>query len=173
MQAMSYKTFIVGVALAVGAAGAVQAQHSDQQFVTKLAGVGMTEVELGKLAKDKASNGDVKGFAQRMIDDHSKANDELKAIAQRKNFSLPTALPPESAAEKEKLSKLSGAAFDRAYMDAMAKGHRELLPVVRGHAQTGADAEVKAWATKVSSSVEAHLMHAEKVQREIGKTATH
>ena len=76
-------------------------------------------------------------------------------------------------AEKEKLSKLSGAAFDRAYMDAMAKGHRELLPVAKGHAQSGADAEVKAWAAKVSSSIEAHLMHAEKVQREVGRTATH
>jgi putative membrane protein len=173
MHAMSYKTFIVGVALAVGAAGVAHAQLSDQQFVTKLAGVGMTEVELGKLAKDKASNGDVKGFAQRMIDDHSKAGDELKAIAQRKNFSWPSALPPESVAEKEKLSKLSGAAFDQAYMDAMAKGHRELLPSVKAHAQSGADAEVKAWATKASSSIEAHLVHAEKVQREVGRTATH
>ena len=169
---MTYKTFIAGVALAVPAVAVPHAQMSDQAFVTKMAGVGMTEVELGKLAKDKASSGDVKGFAQRMIDDHSKAGDELKALAQRRNFTLPSALPPDSVAEKDKLSKLSGHAFDEAYIAAMAKGHRELLPVVKGHAQTGADAELKAWATKVSSSVEAHMMHAEKVQREIGRTAT-
>ena len=170
---MTYKNFIAGVALATAVVAIPQAQMSDQAFVTKLAGVGMTEVELGKLAKDKASSGDVKGFAQRMIDDHSKAGDELKALAQRKNFTWPAGLPAESVAEKDKLSKLSGHAFDEAYIAAMAKGHHDLLPVVRGHAQTGADAELKAWASKVSSSVEAHMTHAEKVQREIGKTATH
>ena len=170
---MTSRNFIVGVALAVWAVATPQAQTSDQAFVTKMAGVGMTEVELGTLAKDKASNGDVKGFAQRMIDDHGKAGDELKGIAQRKNLAWPAALPPESVAEKDKLSKLSGHAFDQAYIAAMAKGHRDLLPFVRAYAQSSSDAELKAWATKVSSSVEAHLMHAEKVQGAIGKTATH
>jgi putative membrane protein len=170
---MTYKTFIAGVALAVSAVAIPQAQTSDQAFVTKMAGVGMTEVELGTLAKDKASSGDVKGFAQRMIDDHGKGVEELKGLAQRKNFAWPAALPPESVAEKDKLSKLSGHAFDQAYIAAMVKGHRDLLPFVRAYAQSSSDAELKAWATKVSSSVEAHMMHAEKVQREIGKTATH
>jgi putative membrane protein len=170
---MRYKTLIVGIALAVAAAGA-QAQSGDQGFVTKMAGVGMGEVELGTLAKDKASSREVKGFGQRMVDDHSKAGDELKAIAQRKNLTWPSGPGPDAVALKDKLSKLSGAAFDRAYMDAMVNGHREVLGVVKAQAQAASsDAEVKAWAAKASSSVQAHLTHAQEVQRELGKTATH
>jgi len=169
---MTYKTLIVGIALAVAAATA-QAQSGDQTFVTKMAGVAMGEVELGTLAKDKASSRDVKGFAQRMVDDHSKAGDELKGIAQRKNLTWPPALPADTVALKDRLSKLSGAAFDRAYIDAMVNGHREVLTVVKAHVQSAADPDVKAWATKASSSVQAHLTHALDVQRDIGKTATH
>src|SRR5262245_37591951 len=164
---MSYKTFMVGVALAAASTVGANAQSSDQAFVTKLAGANMGEVELGMLAKDKASSKDVKGFAQRMIDDHRKAGEQLKGIAQRKNLTLPSAPPADAAAEKDRLSKLSGAAFDRAYMDAMVNGHREVLGVVKTEAQSGSDAELKAWAAKTSSTVEAHLTHAQHVQGEV------
>ena len=169
---MTYKTLIVGIALAVAAA-TTQAQSGDQAFVTKMAGVAMGEVELGTLAQDKASSRDVKAFAQRMIDDHRKAGDELKGIAQRKNLTWPSALPADAVALKDRLSKLSGAAFDRAYIDAMVSGHRDVLTQVKAHVQSAADPDVKAWATKASSSVQAHLTHAQDVQREVGKTATH
>ena len=170
---MTYKMLIVGTALAVATAAGARAQSGDQAFVTKLAGVGMAEVELGTLAKDKASSREVKAFAQRMIDDHGKAGDELKGIAQRKNLSWPSALPPDATALKDRLSKLSGAAFDRAYIDAMVNGHREALAEVRTEAQSGADPDVKSWAAKASSTVQAHLTHAQDQQRELGKTATH
>jgi len=170
---MTYKTLIVGIALAIAAATTAQAQSGDQAFVTKLGGIAMAEVELGTMARDKASSRDVKGFGQRMIDDHSNAGKELKSIAERKNLTWPTALPPDAVALKDRLSKLSGAAFDKAYIDAMVSGHRDLLPQVKAHAQSGSDPEVKAWATKASSSVQAHLTHAQDVQRELGKTATH
>ena len=91
----------------------------------------MGEVELGMLALDKAASRDVKGFAQRMIDDHRKSGDELKAIAARKNFAWPAARPPTERRLKERLSKLSGAAFDRAYIDAMVSGHRDVLEVMK------------------------------------------
>ena len=171
---MRIKAFIVGVALAVvGAATAGAQSAGDQAFVTKLAGVAMAEVELGTLAKDKASSREVKAFGQRMIDDHTKAGNELKGIAQRKNFAWPAALPPDAVTLKDKLSKLSGAAFDRAYIDEMVKGHTEVLAVVQKEAQSGSDPDVKAWATKASSSVQAHLTHAQDQQRELGKAATH
>lgn len=168
---MKYKAVIVGLALAVASAAGLRAQGGDQAFVTKLAGVGMAEVELGKLAKDKASSREVKAFADRMIDDHTKAGNELKEIAQRKNLTWPAALPPDAVALKDKLSKLSGAAFDRAYIDEMVKGHTEVLGEVKKGAQSASDPDVKAWATKASSSVQAHLTHAQDQQRELGKTA--
>jgi putative membrane protein len=169
---MTFKALIVGIALALVSTG-VSGQGNDQAFVTKLAGVGMAEVELGKLAKDKASSREVKAFGQRMIDEHSKAGDELKGIAQRKNLTWPTALPPDAVALKDKLSKLNGAAFDRTYIDAMVEGHRGVLMDVRAEAQSGADPDVKAWAMKASSVVQAHLTHAQEQQRELGKAATH
>ena len=170
---MSYKTFMIGVAFAAASAVGAGAQSGDQAFVTKMAGANMGEVELGMLAKDKASSKDVKGFAQRMIDDHRKAGEELKGLAQRKNLTFPSAPPADAAAEKDRLSKLSGAAFDRAYMDAMVNGHREVLNLVKTEAQSGSDADLKAWASKTSSAVQAHLTHAEHVHGEVSKTATH
>jgi putative membrane protein len=169
---MRYTGLIAGMALAISGA-VVGAQSADQPFVTKLAGVGMAEVELGTLAKDKASSREVKAFAQRMIDEHTKAGHELKAIADRKHLTWPAALPADAIALKDRLSKLSGAAFDRAYIDAMVDGHRAALTDVRAEAQSGADPDVKAWASKASSTVQAHLTHAQNQQRELGKTATH
>jgi putative membrane protein len=160
------------MALAISGA-VVGAQSADQPFVTKLAGVGMAEVELGTLAKDKASSREVKAFAQRMIDEHTKAGNELKAVADRKHLTWPAALPADAIALKNRLSKLSGAAFDRAYIDAMVDGHRAALTDVRAEAQSGADPDVKAWASRASSTVQAHLTHAQDQQRELGKTATH
>jgi len=169
---MRYTGLIAGIAL--GIAGAVVgAQSADQPFVTKLAGVGMAEVEIGTLAKDKASSREVKAFAQRMIDEHTKAGNELKAIADRKHLAWPAALPADAVALKDRLAKLSGAAFDRAYIDAMVEGHGKALTEVRAEAQSGADPDVKAWAMKASSTVQAHLTHAQDQQRELGKTATH
>ena len=172
---MTYKTLVVGIALALAAVSSTAAQGTggDQAFVTKIGGVSMGEVELGMLALDKLSSRDVKGFAQRMIDEHRKSGDELKAIATRKNFEWPAGPPADARALKDRLSKLSGAAFDRAYIDAMVSGHREVLGVMKTQAESGADAELKAFAAKASSTVQAHLTHALEVQKELGKTATH
>jgi putative membrane protein len=169
---MTYKTLIVGMGLVVATAG-LRAQAGDQAFVTKLAGVNMAEVELGTLAKDKASDRDVKAFAQRMIDDHRKANTELKAVADRKHLTWPTSLPADAVALKDKLSKLSGSAFDRAYVDAMVMGHGEALMEVKTEAQSGTDPDVKAWAMQATSVVQAHLTHAQDLQKSHNKTATH
>lgn len=99
--------------------------------MTKLAGVNMAEVELGMLAKDKALSKDVKTFAQRMIDDHRKAGNELKTVADRKHLAWPTSLPSDAMTLRDKLSKLSGKEFDQAYVDAMVRGHGEALTEVK------------------------------------------
>ena len=88
-------------------APAAAKQRSDQKFVTDAAKGGMAEVELGKLAQDKASSDQVKNFGKRMVDDHSKANDELQTLAKNKNITLPTDLDPKDKALKDRLSKLS------------------------------------------------------------------
>ena len=127
----------------------------------------MAEVELGKLALQKSQRDDVKKFAQQMVDDHSKAGDELKSLATGKNITLPMELDGEHKALRDRLSKLSGTGFDQAYMQAMADGHRKVAAQFRTEIQSGSDAEVKAWAAKTLPKVEAHLKHAESVSRAV------
>jgi len=101
-----------------------QLSAADKTFMTKAAQGGMAEVELGQLATQKGQSDDVKKFGQRMVDDHSKANDQLKSLASEKGVTLPTSLDAKDRALKDRLSKMSGAQFDKAYMQAMVKDHK-------------------------------------------------
>src|SRR6476620_4964012 len=91
----------------------------DRKFLTDASQGGMLEVELGKIASQKSSNADVKSFGQRMVDDHSKADDQLKQVASSKGVTLSDKLSPAKQKEVDKYSKLSGAAFDSSYMSHM------------------------------------------------------
>src|SRR5437588_8898549 len=93
-----------------------QLDAADRTFVRKAAKGGLAEVELDKLATEKASSDEVKKFGQRMVDDHSKANDQLKQLAQQKGVDLPTQPDAKDQATKKRLEKLSGEQFDKAYM---------------------------------------------------------
>jgi len=139
----------------------------DQSFVMEAAKGGMAEVELGKLAADKASNPDVKKFGQRMVDDHSKANDELKAIAGRKNITLPAGPDAKQKAMYDRLAKLSGAAFDRAYMQAMVTDHVTDVAAFKREAQTGKDPDIKDFATKTLPTLEDHLKMARSTDTQV------
>src|SRR5579875_627875 len=98
-------------------------KSADMSFAMKAAQGGMAEVQLGQLAAQKATNPDVKAFGQQMVDDHTKANDDLKSVAQGENITLPASLDAKDQAEYTKLQGLSGAAFDRAYVKDMVKDH--------------------------------------------------
>jgi putative membrane protein len=137
----------------------------DSAFAMKAGQANFAEVELGKLALQKSTNDDVKTFAQMMIDDHGKALDELKSIAGKKNITLPTELDAEHKQLSDRLSKLSGAAFDRAYIQAMVDGHKKVAADVRKESQSGSDPDLKAWAAKVLPTVEAHLKQAETINK--------
>jgi putative membrane protein len=142
---------------------------ADTGFVKEAAMGGMAEVELGRLALQKASSNDVKQFAQRMVDDHSKANDQLKPIAQQKNITVPTQLTGKHKAEYDRLSKLSGAEFDRAYMQLMLQDHRKDVSDFRKESTGGKDQDVKQFATQTLPTLEDHLKMA---QSTAGATAT-
>jgi putative membrane protein len=96
-----------------------------QTFVREAAIGGMAEVELGQLAAGKASSDAVKQFAQRMVTDHRKANAELNTLVQRKGLTLPTELDATHKQTRDTLAAMSGALFDRSYMDAMRKDHHQ------------------------------------------------
>ena len=142
-------------------ARAADAANADHAFVMDAAMGGMAEVELGRVASGKAQSDAVKRFAERMVTDHGKINDELKTLAQNKNISLPTDSGAKHKAMKDRLEKLSGAAFDKAYMQEMLTDHRKDVSEFQKESRTGKDPDVKAWATKTLPTLEEHLQLAQ------------
>jgi putative membrane protein len=141
---------------------------SDQHFVMDVAKDGMAEVELGRLASQKATNEQVKQFGQRMVDDHTKANDELKSIAQKKNITLPNDPDPKAKAFQDRLSKMSGEQFDRAYMQHMLADHRKAVALFRTESKSGTDPDVKSFASKTLPTLEEHLKQAQEANKAVG-----
>ena len=136
---------------------------ADQTFIKKAAEGGLAEVELGKLATEKASNDQVKKFGQRMVDDHGKANDQLKDVAAQKHVDLPTELSAKDKATKGRLEKLSGEEFDRAYMRDMVKDHKADVAEFARESQSSKDPAVKNFARQTLPTLRQHLKQAEKL----------
>lgn len=136
----------------------------DRSFMNEAATGGMAEVELGRLGAEKGQSADVKKFGQRMVDDHSKANDELKQLAAKKGVTLPTDLTSEQKAEKDKLSKLSGAAFDKEFMSTMVSDHDKVVKAFQDKAKDAKDADLKAFVTKTLPTLEEHQRMAKEIK---------
>lgn len=130
---------------------------TDHSFVMEAAKGGLAEVELGQLAEQKASSQQVKDFGKKMVEDHGKANQQLQTLAQNKNITLPTTLDQKDQALKDRLSKLSGDQFDRAYMRAMVKDHTHDVSAFRTESQNGKDTDVKQFASSTLPTLEDHL----------------
>jgi putative membrane protein len=141
----------------------------DSTFATKAAQGGMAEVQLGQLATRKASNPDVKAFGQQMVDDHSKANDEFKGLASRKGVTLPSSLDAKDQATYDRLSKLDGAAFDRAYMADMVRDHRADIAEFEREASHGSDPDIKGFASNTLHTLKHHLEMAQSTQAKVAK----
>src|SRR3954451_14430543 len=140
----------------------------DRTFIMEAAAGGMAEVELGRLASQKASRSEVKEFGQMMVDDHTKANDQLMKIATGKGLAAPHALKPQDKATEERLSKLSGEAFDRAYMQDMVKDHQKDVAAFRKQSTTASDSEVKQFASSTLPTLEHHLQRAQALAKTVG-----
>ncbi len=145
---------------------------SDDAFVKKAAEGGLAEVELGNLAKQKAQSDQVKQFADRMVTDHGKANDQLKTLAQNKNITLPSDLSAKDKALRDRLSKLSGDRFDKAYMQAMVKDHTTDVNEFRHESKSAKDPDVKAFAAQTLPTLEDHLKLAKQDNRAVATTGT-
>ncbi|HEX4966410.1 MAG TPA: DUF4142 domain-containing protein [Thermoanaerobaculia bacterium] len=141
---------------------------SDRKFFTAASQGGMVEVELGKIAAQKGSNPDVKTFGQRMVDDHSKANDQLKQLATQKGVNLSDKLSPAKQKEVDKYNKLSGAAFDRSYMSHMVTDHKEDVAEFQKEAKNGKDSDVKSWAQTTLPTLQDHLKMAQETSSKLG-----
>ena len=131
--------------------------RTDTRFVMAAAEGGMAEVDLGKLAEEKASNQAVKDFGKKMVEDHGKMDDQLKTAVEKLDVTLPSKLNTKDSEEKAKLSKLSGTAFDEAYIRDMVKDHRQDVAAYRREASSASNEDVKLFASKTLPKLEEHL----------------
>jgi putative membrane protein len=132
-------------------------QTDENRFFREAFLTGMTAVELGKVAVAKASNDAVKQFAQKMMDAHLKLNEDLKQLARRQNIGVPESLDPKHQSRVDKISKLSGADFDRAYIKDQLKDHQLDVREFQLEAKSGSDPDVKSFASKTIPLLEEHL----------------
>jgi putative membrane protein len=148
-----------------GASSSGQLSAADKTFVMKAAQGGMAEVELGQLATQNAKSDEVKQFGQRMVDDHTKANDQLKQVAQQKGVAIPTELSAKDKADKARLSKLNGEQFDRAYMQHMVMDHKKDVAEFQKESTSGKDNDVKNFASQTLPTLQDHLKQAQQVSK--------
>ena len=144
---------------------------SDSDFAKEAAEGGMAEVKFGQLAQDKGASDAVKEFGKRMVDDHLQANDKLKNIAERENVKLPLALSKKDQSTYDKLSKLSGDAFDRAYAHNMVKDHENDIASFQQEAANGRDPGIKTFASETLPTLQEHLKLAKEMMKSVSSNA--
>ena len=179
-------------AAALFAAGPVAAQNQDKSGKTSateksakggeskrdakqmkdLALANMAEVEAGKLALEKAQDPKVKEFAQHMVDDHTKMLEEVKQLAQAKGVELPSAPDAKHQKLMKKLQSVSGERFDREYMQAMVRDHRDSLKLAQRTAKGAKDADLKSSAEKAAPDIQDHLKMAQDISKTEKRSAT-
>ncbi len=145
-----------------------QQKSPDEAFMKKAAQGGLAEVTLGNLAEQNASNDAVKQFGSRMVTDHSKANDQLRKIADEKGITLPSHMDAKDKQTSKLLESKKGPAFDKAYTRDMVKDHEADIAEFRKEAENGKDPAVKAWAQQTLPTLEQHLSMAKQVSAEVG-----
>jgi putative membrane protein len=140
------------------------ASNTTMAFALKAGAGGLLEIELGNLAKINAAHPRVKDFGKMMVQDHTAANLELTALAQQKNFNIPSTLSIEAQTHVNELKALKGADFDRKYMDMMVKDHKEDIDLFEKAARHSTDADVKAFAAKTLPTLKMHLDSAKTIE---------
>ena len=169
VKALVRTTFaVVALALACGLQAAdkkdAKLSGGDRSFVDKAMKDGNTEVELGKLVQSKAQGEAAKKFAQRMVDDHTKAGEELKGIIGKVGYT------PEKAGPDQKMIKaLSGksaARFDHEYAEMMVKDHEKAVKLFKKQSEKGDNADLKQFAAKTLPTLEEHLKMAKELKEQ-------
>ncbi len=146
--------------------------RADAKFVREAAIANMAEIEAGKLAQQKASDPKVKQFAQHMVDDHTKASQQLQQLASSKGAQLPGEVDRKHKRLMDKLSKADGDDFDRHYMRAQVDDHEKTVKLFEKEAKNGKDADLKQFADQMVPTLRQHLKEARDVKDDVGKQAS-
>jgi putative membrane protein len=172
-ETSSVKPSTSGASDTAGSSASGSVSKSDQKMMKDLAQANMAEIEAAKLAQQKSSSEDVKTFAQKMIDDHTKASDQLQQLAQAKNVTLPTDLDSKHKAEIKKLSALSGDKFDKKYMaQGGVSDHRKAHAMLSHIEKSAKDADLKSLASNMMPTINDHWQMAKQMRSGKASTAT-
>jgi putative membrane protein len=155
----SLAAFAMLTALSPGA-GVAAASAADKSFATEAAQGGLAEVEMGQLALQKGAAPQVKQFAQQMVTDHTKANQELMQLAKSQGLDLPSQTDAKHKNAMQRLQGMSGGAFDTAYMQDMLQDHQKDVADFQKQAQSGGDPVLKSFAQKYLPILQQHLQMA-------------
>jgi putative membrane protein len=145
---------------------------ADESFAKKAAQGGMAEMKLGQLAEEKGSSPEVKNFGRRMVQDHSKANNELKGVTSKASIPLPNEMDKSDQATYDRLSKLSGDAFDRAYARDMVKDHSKDVSEFQKEAKNGKDESIKNFAAQTLPTLQNHLDEARRMEQAVNRSSS-
>jgi putative membrane protein len=143
------------------------ANTQDKLFAQLLGAGGMAEVEFGKIADGKAQSSSVKDFARRMVQDHSRANEQLEKLAKQANIPLAGELGPDEKAMKDELDRSSARSFDLAYMQGQLVGHQKAVILLQYEIGQGQDSELQRFAAESLPVVIGHLQMARAVMDEL------
>lgn len=146
-----------------GSARSGKVSASDASFMKKAAEGNKAEVELGKMAKQKASSDAVKSFGERMMTDHKQASEQLETVAGKLGVSLPNKVNAKDQATKDRLEKLSGKQFDEAYMRDMVMDHTKDVAEFKRAASSASNPDVKNFAQQTLPTLQDHLKQAKSI----------
>jgi len=170
MKALTIISIVAAALVALTGPAAAQVQlvsDQDREFVNKAATGNLAEIELGRVAAQRAARPSVRSFGERMVTDHGRSNAELTSLARSKGIEVPTALEPSQQAVRDRLSALSGNDFDRAYMSEMVRDHTEDIALFERAAEISTDPDLKAWAAQSLPMLREHLALARQVNSEV------
>ena len=136
-------------------------------FAKDAATGGMMEVQLGKIAQDKAASKAVKDFGKMIVEDHTSLNNELKDIASKKNIDLPTSVTTDQQQTIDKLNKETGSKFDKDYISTMVEDHKTDIGNFKKAADNISDADLKDFITKALPTLQKHLDKAEEIKKKM------
>jgi putative membrane protein len=148
-----------------------KADMADAHFAKAAAQGGMAEIQLGKLAADRGSNSMVKAFGERMVAQHGAAGDQLKAAAQQATIVLPTTASSKDQQIYDRLARLNGSDFDRAYADDMVQDHEKDLHEFQNEANNGKNSSIRAFAAQTVPMIQEHLNQAREMQKAVSQTS--
>ena len=178
---IKHRNAVIGMAVAallIFAPGAFAKKHQhqsanrlavDNDFAAKAAETNLAEIRMADLAMKTTTSPRVKDLAQRLESDHAKANTQLKEIAGKENITLPNKLDAKDQVEYDKLSKMTGREFDKAYTRAQVRDHKAVIIVFRREAEHGTDPELKKYAADTLPTLEHHLQLAEAAESAVAK----